>query len=92
MIKKIPVVEAQNEFMSIIHDVENGPAVQLTRHGKPIAVLISARDYESLSNRGDKFKISLKVFRDRMKKDAIEITDADFEGLRDQSAGKEIEL
>ena len=43
MERQIPIAKAKNRLTAIIHDVENGPAVKLTRHGKPVAVLLSAQ-------------------------------------------------
>lgn len=35
------ITEAKNRLPSLVHRVEKGPAVKLTRHGRPVAVLVS---------------------------------------------------
>jgi prevent-host-death family protein len=86
------IAEAKNKLPSIIHSVEKGSPVKLTRHGRPVAVLLSIQQYESLSLGRRSFWAALKSFRDQMKKEDIQIEEADFEGLRDASRGREVEL
>ncbi len=49
--KKYSISEAQDNLPSIINEMEDGRCVELTQEGKPVAVLVSARDYEWLSGR-----------------------------------------
>jgi prevent-host-death family protein len=90
--KQISIAEAKNRLPAIIRDVEKGPVIQLTRHGKPVAFLISAQEYETLTGRRGSLKTSLITFRNYLSKTEIELTEADFEGLRDPSTGREVEL
>ena len=90
--KTVSIAEAKNKLPAIIRGVENGPVVQLTRYGKPVAFLISAKEYETLSwNRGS-LKTALMKFRSELKKSKIDITDSDFEGLRDPSSGRDVDF
>ena len=92
MERQISLSQAKNKLTAIVHDVENGPAVKLTRHGKPVDVLLSTKEYGSLLQTCGNFGNSLTVLRKKMHLSGIEITDADFEGLRDQSPGRDIGL
>ena len=85
------IAEAKNKLPSIIHSVEKGPSVKLTRRGRPVAVLLSIQEYERLSQRKEGFWRALKSFRKLAEKDGIEISNADFEGLRDYSPGREVD-
>jgi prevent-host-death family protein len=49
MEKQFSIAEAKSKLPAIIHSVEDGPSVKLTRHGKPVAVLLSIREYEQLA-------------------------------------------
>ena len=49
--KKYSTSEAQDNLPKIINEMEDGRCVELTQEGKPVAVLVSARDYERLSGR-----------------------------------------
>ena len=50
MPEKISIAQAKNNFIAIIHRVETGPAVQITRRGKPVAMLVSLKEFEGLRN------------------------------------------
>ncbi|RKX84487.1 MAG: hypothetical protein DRP70_13170 [Spirochaetes bacterium] len=52
------ISRAKNELTQIIHAVETGPPVELTRHGKAAAVLLSVSDYDALTL---KQKVYLRV-------------------------------
>jgi len=92
MEKKYTIAEAKSKLPAIIHTVEDGPSIKLTRHGKPVAVLLSIREYEQLAKKKTGFWSALTKFRNILEKENIEITDKDFAGLRDTSTGREREL
>lgn len=92
MEKQFSIAEAKSKLPSIIHSVENGPSVKLTRHGKPVAVLLSIREYEQLAKKKEGLWNALMHFRNILKQDVVKITDADFEDLRDRSLGREREM
>ena len=92
MQKQFSIAEAKNRLPSIIHYIEKGPYVELTRRGKPVAVLLSIREYERLSRKYTGFWNALSVFRQNIHDEEIEISDADLEGLRDPFTGREIEF
>ena len=86
------IAEAKNKLPSIVHSVEKGSPVRLTRHGRPVAVLLSVSQYEKLSRGMAGYWEALKSFRNQMKEEEVQISDADFENLRDESQGREIDL
>ncbi len=92
MQNQFSIAEAKNRLPSIIHYVEKGPYVKLTRRGKPVAVLLSIQEYERLSRKYSGFWSALSAFRQNIQDEGIEISDMDFDGLRDTSAGREVEL
>ena len=92
MQKQFSIAEAKNRLPSIIHYIEKGPYVELTRRGKPVAVLLSIQEYERLSRKYKGFWNALSVFRQNIHDKGIEISDMDFEGLRDTFTGREVEL
>ena len=42
------ITEAKNTLTALVHQVESGEIVHLTRHGRPVAVLLSEADYRRL--------------------------------------------
>ena len=85
------IAEAKNKLPAIIHLVERGPSVKLTRRGRPVAILLSIQEYERLSQKKMDFWLALKSFRKIAEKEGIEISNADFKGLRDYSPGREVD-
>ncbi|OEU59690.1 MAG: hypothetical protein BBJ57_05380 [Desulfobacterales bacterium PC51MH44] len=92
MQKQFSIAEAKNRLPSIIHYIEKGPYVELTRRGKRVAVLLSIQEYERLSRNYTGFWNALSAFRQNIHDEDIEISDMDFEGLRDTFTGREVEL
>ena len=89
MEKQFSIAEAKSKLPAIIHSVEDGPSVKLTRHGKPVAVLLSIREYERLAINKVGFWSALTEFRNILELEDIKITDADFQDLRDPTTGRE---
>ena len=89
--KQYSIAEAKNKLPSIIHSVEKGPSVRFTRRGRPVAVLLSIQEYEHLSRKKEGFWRALKVFRKQAAREGVEISNADFKGLRDNAAGREVD-
>jgi prevent-host-death family protein len=92
MEKQFSIAEAKSKLPAIIHSVEHGPSVKLTRHGKPVAVLLSIREYEQLAKRKQGLWNALTHFRNVLTQEVVKITDTDFEDLRDRSFGREREI
>ena len=90
MHKQFSIAEAKNRLPAPVHSTDEGVAIELTRRGKPVAVLISMRDYERLTRRQEGFWSALESFRRRQtESQELVVTDADFIGLRDRSPGRE---
>ncbi len=88
--KEYSIAEAKNKLPSIIHNVETGGSVKLTRYGKPVAVLLSMREYEKLRKSTKGFWKALLEFRINLIGENIDISDSDFENLRDNSEGRKV--
>lgn len=48
MIKEYSIAEACDQFTTIIRELETTPSIQLTRRGKPVAMLLAIEEYERL--------------------------------------------
>ena len=71
------IYEARNNFSSLVKIAEGGEPVELTRHDKPVAVIISWEEYESRKPKKDFFE-KLEEIRAKY---ADVLEDKDFEGL-----------
>jgi len=86
------IAEAKNLLPSIVHKVEKGLPVTLTRRGKPIAVMLSVDAYQQLSLPKVGFWKALNAFQKSLAEETVGVTDADFQGLRDNTCGREVDL
>ena len=92
MPKQFSIAEARNRFTSLVRDVEQDSAVELTRRGKPVAVLLSIREYRRLSGDKGSFREAFAAFQNRFNLQELNIEPEIFEDLRDKSPGREISL
>jgi antitoxin Phd len=89
MSKRYSIAEARNSLPALVHDAEKGTPVELTRRGKPVAVLISADEYARLAHGRPDLWSALREFRKRH--DPLDLdVDAIFADVRDRSAGREV--
>lgn len=91
MSKQCSIAAARNSFTALVHEVETGSPVELTRRGRPVAVLLSIAEYRKLH--GDKPDLwkSIQRFRRAADLEALAADEA-FADLRDRSPGREPEL
>ncbi len=89
---KVSVAEARQHFARLIKRAEQGNAIEITRRGVPVAVLLSASEYSAITGERPSFIDAMRRVRDRLGVDELEIGDVEFEGLRDESPGREISL
>ncbi len=92
MDKQFSIAEAKNKLPAIIHDVEHGPPATLTRHGTPVAVVISIRQYEAMAQHKSNLWNAIVKFRQSVQADGDLFSEADFKNLRDKSPGREVNL
>lgn len=88
MDKTYSIAEARDALTGLIHRVEEGEPIQLTRRGKPVAVLISVAEYQRLlAPPGPRsFGGALDAWRRSCGDGALQ--GDEFEGLRDPSPGR----
>lgn len=90
MAAQYSIAQARDHLARLVHGVEKGRFVELTRRGKPVAVLISARDYHRL--RGDQpgFSEAVSRFLRMRGGEKSGLNEETFAGLRDRSPGREV--
>ncbi len=89
MSSQFSVADAKNNLPAILHEVEEGSPVEITRHGKPIVVIMSISDYQRLDGRRPDLVEAIREWRA-----GTEITDEEIEQVfantRDHSPGRQI--
>lgn len=87
-----PITEAKNTFTALVHQVEGGEVVHLTRHGRPVAVILSEAEYQELREhatpRGDLLDF-VRRWRGALPGDWQGFTDGEIDTARDRAPGKD---
>jgi len=95
MINSLPqysIAQARDQLTQLVHQAEQGKPAELTRRGKRVAVILSAEEYDRLSQKGD-FGKSLAAFRERLAIEEIDIDpDEIFKDVQDRSPRREVFL
>ena len=88
MRRKYSIAEARNGLPKLVHAVEAGAPVELTRRGQSVAVLVSIDEFKRLSGKKPDLWSEIEKFRAETN---LEELDAEgfLEGIRDPSPGRE---
>ena len=89
MAQQYSIAEARDRLPGIVHDVEAGTPVELTRRGKPVAVLMSVDEYRRLSSGREGFWSAIERWRASVDPADLEGDDP-FADVRDRSLGWEM--
>jgi antitoxin Phd len=87
--KQYSIAQARDHLPGIIHEVERGVPVELTRRGKPVAVIVSLQDYRRLSAGKVGFWEALQKWRESVDLEELDIGPEYFDALRDRSPGRD---
>ncbi len=91
MVKQYSISEARNSLPSLVHAVEDGGPVQLTRRGRAVAVLVSVTAYERLARNRPDLWSAIERFRAETDLEEFDV-DEILDGVRDLSPGREPEI
>jgi prevent-host-death family protein len=91
--KQHSIAEARNSLPSLVRAAESGKAVELTRRGEPVAVLIGRREYERLITKHRGFSETYDEFTQEVDLEKLAIDpDELFAGVRDDIYGRQVDL
>lgn len=86
------VAEARAHLPAIIDRAEAGLEIELTRRGKPVAVVISFRKFERMRAGRPRFGDRYREFLKKFSVDELGLDDDFFASLRDRGVGREVRL
>ena len=88
---QVSIAEAKNTLTHLIYEAERGEVIHITRHGKPVAVLLSEEAYEQFKSREQKtdFWQAIQTWRAQASFDWPELTPEEVDSWRDRSPGRE---
>jgi prevent-host-death family protein len=90
--KKYSIADARSNLPTIVDQAEAGVEVELTRHGKPVAVVISLRRLERLRGDRVRFTDAYGAFLKRHSIHAMGFERDFFESLRSKEPGRKVAL
>ena len=86
------IAEAKNHFTEIVHEAEQHAPVEITRRGRPVAILLSIDDYRRLENRHSNFAEAYDAFRRRHALEHLAIEPSLFDNTRSADPGRPVAL
>ena len=92
MSKSYSVADARAHLPEILDDVEAGKDVQLTRRGRPVALVLSPERYEMLRSERTNFGDAYRAFLGRHRPEEIGLEPDFFSSLRAQDSGRRVRL
>jgi len=92
MSRRYSIADARTSLRTIIDQAEAGERVELTRRGKPVAVVVSLREFERLRGDRPRFGEAYKKFLDDHSLAEIGFDDDFAATTRDGSPGRKVSL
>lgn len=94
---RIPLFDAKNRLSALVHDAESGSPVELTRHGKPVAVVLGREAYDRLQEEqrvfGRLFDRFLREWPPAPEEREGQSAEEDpFAGIRSRETGRDVDL
>ena len=79
------ISQLKNHLPQIVHDVESGEDIHITRHGKPVAVIISLEHYNHTFDSGKGIYSACQKWR-TLYPEANGFTDKELVNMRDNES------
>ena len=90
MSKQYPIAEARDQLARLVHEVETGPPVELTRRGKPVAVLVSVATFRRISEGASGFWDAYQKLRGTYAFEDLDIDPAEvYADVQDRAPGRD---
>jgi prevent-host-death family protein len=89
--QRLSIAETRKSLAAVVRSVEEGTVVELTRRGKPVAVLLSAREFEGLTRGSGDLWEALCGFRNHSDLKELRIVEV-YRDVRDRSPGRKVSV
>ena len=73
--------EAKNNLSQLIYQLEADETIHRTRHGKPVAVMLSEANYQKLIDKNNSLFQSIQQWRAELKDD-VALTEVELKNIR----------
>jgi len=78
------IAEAKNNLSQLIYQLEADETIHLTRHGKPVAVMLSEANYQKLIHKNNSLFQAIQQWRDDLTND-VALTEVELKNIRTSS-------
>jgi prevent-host-death family protein len=92
MSQRYSIAEARSRLPKIIDQAEAGVEVELTRRGRPVAVLISHREFERLRGKPRHFGDAYRKFLETHSLHDVGVDDDFAASVRDRTSGRKVSV
>lgn len=92
MMKSYTLASARAQLAALVDDVVDGNDVELTRRGKPVAVLVSAAKYARLRGEAPTFATAFARFKQRFDLAEVGVEPGWTATLRDRGRGRRVRV
>ncbi|HEX7481570.1 MAG TPA: type II toxin-antitoxin system Phd/YefM family antitoxin [Polyangiales bacterium] len=92
MPKRYSIAEARSNLPTIVDQAEAGQEIELTRRGKPVAVVVSLRELERLRGDRPRFSDAYKRFLKTHPLREVGLDEGFFDSAREGDAGRKVAL
>ncbi len=93
MIKEYSIAEARQRLPQVVREAEAGETVTLTRRGRRVVVLVGTDQFDRLASGRLGFSTAYARFRKHHDLEKLELDPAGlFDGLRDRSPGRDVDV
>ncbi len=92
MSQRYSVADARSHLPTIINQAQSGREIELTRRGKPVAVVLSCGDFQRLRGSRPRFGDAYRNFLKKYSLKEIGLEEGFAEASRDKSRGREVSL
>ena len=86
------IAQARDQLPALIHRAEESGGVQLTRRGKPVAMILSLAQYQKLSGSQPDWWEAIEAQRASGGFSGEGFHESEFEGLRAREPGRPVDL
>ncbi len=85
--KTSTIAEAKNNLSQLIYQLESDEPIHLTRHGKPVAVMLSEVSYQKLIHKDNSLYQAIQQWRTQLTGDSA-LTETELKNLRVAGQGR----
>jgi prevent-host-death family protein len=92
MAKRYSIADARSSLPHIVNQAASGLEIELTRRGKPVAVVVSLQELERLRGDRPRFSDAYKRFLKQYSLEKVGVEHDFFDSIREKDAGREVSL